>query len=104
MILVEDGQIRAVDFAGLVCPSDVPLLDLGELTMLPGLCGCASVLGSPPVYPQALASYPAEVAHRVGLSVTAHATTGVAEVLTACVDGIEHCTFRSENDVFASLM
>ncbi len=45
-----------------------------------------------------------EAAHRVGLPVTAHAhgVAGIAAALAAGVDGIEHCTFISENGVVDS--
>lgn len=225
MITVEDGQIRAVDFAGADCPPDMPLVDLGESTLLPGLVDAhAHLCWDPGGKPQDLASDSPEVllrrarrhaaaaltsgittirdlgdrdfatlslrneyrqgatvgpelvvagppltptgghcwylggeadstealvdavqeraargvdwikvmatggfttagtdpwrpqydrdqlaavveaAHRFGLPVTAHAhaTAGIAEALAAGVDGIEHCTFLSENGVVAS--
>jgi imidazolonepropionase-like amidohydrolase len=37
MVVVEDGRISAVDFKGTVCPRGMTLVDLGELTLLPGL-------------------------------------------------------------------
>jgi len=37
MVVVEDGRISAVDFNGAVHPQDMTLVDLGELTLLPGL-------------------------------------------------------------------
>ena len=37
MVVVEDGQISAVDFTGAVCARDMTQVDLGELTLLPGL-------------------------------------------------------------------
>jgi imidazolonepropionase-like amidohydrolase len=37
LVVVEDGRISAVDFKGTVCPQDMALVDLGELTLLPGL-------------------------------------------------------------------
>ena len=45
-----------------------------------------------------------EAAHRVGLPVTAHAhaAAGIAAAVTAGFDGIEHCTFLSENGAVAS--
>jgi imidazolonepropionase-like amidohydrolase len=37
IVVVEDGRISAVDFKCAVCPQDTTLVDLGELTLLPGL-------------------------------------------------------------------
>lgn len=36
-VVVEDGRIGAVDFAGTGCPPDLPLVDLGGAALLPGL-------------------------------------------------------------------
>ncbi|QUR69494.1 amidohydrolase family protein [Mycobacterium spongiae] len=45
-----------------------------------------------------------EAAHRMGLPVTAHAhaAAGIAAAVAAGVDGIEHCTFITEDGVSAS--
>ncbi len=44
-----------------------------------------------------------EEAHRLGLPVTAHAhsTVAIADALAARVDGIEHCSFRTADGVYA---
>ena len=37
VVVVESGQISAVDFTGAGCPDEMALIDLGDLTLLPGL-------------------------------------------------------------------
>lgn len=49
LVVVEDGRISAVDFAGSACP-DMNLVDLGESTLLPGLVDAhAHCAGTPTV-------------------------------------------------------
>jgi imidazolonepropionase-like amidohydrolase len=56
-----------------------------------------------PQYPADELRALAEEAHRHGLPVTAHAhsTVAIADALAARVDGIEHCSFRTADGVYA---
>ncbi|GAA4013157.1 hypothetical protein GCM10022232_64200 [Streptomyces plumbiresistens] len=45
IVLVEDGAITDVDLSGAAPPDGVPLTDLGDVTLLPGMTGGTS----PPV-------------------------------------------------------
>ncbi|GKQ39168.1 amidohydrolase family protein [Streptomyces sp. A012304] len=49
MILVEDGVITDVDLSGAVPPDGVPLTDLGDVTLLPGLVDAHSHLAFDPL-------------------------------------------------------
>ena len=44
LVVVEDGRISAVDFNGAAWPQDMTLVDLGELTLMPGLVDAHSHL------------------------------------------------------------
>lgn len=58
LVVVEDGRISAVDFAGSACP-DMNLVDLGESTLLPGLVDAhAHLCWDPDGRPEDLAGDP----------------------------------------------
>lgn len=58
LVVVEDGRISAVDFAGSACP-DINLVDLGESTLLPGLVDAhAHLCWDPDGRPEDLAGDP----------------------------------------------
>jgi imidazolonepropionase-like amidohydrolase len=62
LVLVEDGVISAVDFAGASCPVGVPLVDLGTGALVPGIVDAhAHLCWNPTDEPQQLGVVDSEV-------------------------------------------
>ncbi len=101
-IVVRGKRIAAVERAA---PAGATVIDLSNLTVLPGLCDChAHVLFNMQELSEEQMAEAVRLAHRAGKKVMAHAhgTQGIRAAVVAGVDSIEHGTLL--DDETAALM